>query len=69
MWALRKGLLDGHSVVLAGEVPGSVSDLLSSLGASVNALNEPDEERTLECAQAAVPVNSVSPCEACTSPR
>ncbi len=59
MTPLRKGLLEGQSVVLAREVPASVGDLLSSLGASVSAFDESDEERALEWAQAAVPVNSV----------
>lgn len=59
MSALRKGLLDGHSIVLAGDVPGTVGDLLSSLGASLSAFEESDEERALEWAQAAAPVNAV----------
>jgi hypothetical protein len=59
MSALRKGLLDGHSIVLAGALPGNVVDLLSSLGATVSAFDESDEERALEWAQAAAPVNAV----------
>lgn len=59
MTILRGGLLEGQSVVLAGEPPAGVGDLLSSLGATIKAFNEPDEERALEWAQAAVPVNSV----------
>jgi len=59
MTLLRKGLLEGQSVVLVDAVPASVSDLLSSLGASVRAFAESDEERALEWAQAAAPVNSV----------
>lgn len=59
MSALKKRLLEGHSVVLVDQVPRSVGDLLSSLGASVNAFDESDEDRALEWAQAAVPVNSV----------
>ncbi len=45
--------------MLAGGVPASLGELLSSLGASVNALSESDEERALEWVQAAVPLNSV----------
>ena len=56
---LRKGLLDGQSVVLLDDVPASIGELLSSLGASLGALSEPDEERALELARAAAPVNSV----------
>jgi hypothetical protein len=59
MSALRKGLLDGHSIVLAGEVPGNVADLLSSLGASVSPFDEPNEERALQWAQGAAPVHAV----------
>jgi hypothetical protein len=59
MTVLRRGLLDGHSAVLAGEVPAAVGELLSTLGANVNAFNEPEEERALQWAQAAAPVNSV----------
>lgn len=56
---LRTGLLDGQSVVLVDEVPASIAELLSSLGARLGALSERDEERALEGAQAAAPVNSV----------
>ena len=59
MTALRKGLLEGQSVVLVDDVPASVGELLSSLGANLAALSEPDEERVLERAQAAAPVNSI----------
>jgi hypothetical protein len=59
MSALRKGLLDGRSIVIAGDVPAHVGDLLSSLGASVSAFEESDEERALVWAQAAAPVNAV----------
>lgn len=59
MSALRKGLLDGHSIVLAGGVPGNVGDLLSSLGASVTAFDESDEELALAWAQDAAPVNAM----------
>jgi NAD(P)-dependent dehydrogenase (short-subunit alcohol dehydrogenase family) len=57
--ALRKGLLEGQSVVLVDDVPASVDELLSSLGANLAALSEPDEERMLERARAAAPVNSI----------
>ena len=53
MTALRKGLLEGQSVVLVDDVPASVGELLSSLGANLAALSVPDEERMLERAQAA----------------
>lgn len=59
MSALRKGLLDGHSIVLAGDVPGSVGDLLSSLGAGVTAFEDSDEERALQWAEAAAPLNAL----------
>jgi hypothetical protein len=59
MSALRKGLLDGRSIVLAGDLPGNVGDLLSSLGASVTAFGESDEERALQWAEAAAPVNAL----------
>lgn len=56
---LRKGLLERQSIVLAGGVPASVGELLSSLGASLNAFDEPEEERALQRAQAAAPVNAL----------
>ncbi len=60
MTLLRPGLLDGRSVVLAGEVPASVGDQLSSLGATVSAYRvEPDEERALDWAREEAPVNAV----------
>jgi hypothetical protein len=59
MTPLRDGLLEGRSVALAGAVPGSVGELLSSLGASVKPCDFSDEEPALEWAQAAAPVNSV----------
>jgi NAD(P)-dependent dehydrogenase (short-subunit alcohol dehydrogenase family) len=57
--ALRKGLLEGQSVVLVGGVPASVGELLSSVGANLAAVSEPDEERVVERAQAAAPANSI----------
>lgn len=45
--------------MLVDDVPASVGELLSSLGANLAALSEPDEERALERAQAAAPVNSI----------
>jgi NAD(P)-dependent dehydrogenase (short-subunit alcohol dehydrogenase family) len=60
MTLLRPRLLDGRSVVLAGEVPASVRDQLSSLGATVSAYHdEADEERALERAREVAPVNAV----------
>jgi hypothetical protein len=56
---LKKGLLEGHSLVCCGEVPRSVGERLSSLGASVTPLGESDEQRAVEWARAAAPVNSV----------
>jgi NAD(P)-dependent dehydrogenase (short-subunit alcohol dehydrogenase family) len=60
MTLLRPGLLDGRSVVLAGEVPAGVGDQLSSLGATVDAYHaEADEERALDWAREVAPVNAV----------
>lgn len=59
MTILRAGLLEGQSVVLAGEILPGVGDLLSSLGAAVNGFDERDEERALERAKTTVPVDSV----------
>jgi NAD(P)-dependent dehydrogenase (short-subunit alcohol dehydrogenase family) len=60
MALLRPGLLEGSKVVLAGGGPAGVGDLLSSLGAAVNAFDEQDEDRALEWVKAAVPVHSVA---------
>jgi hypothetical protein len=60
MTLLRPGLLDGRSVVLAGEVPAAVADELSSLGATVSAYDEEaDEERALDWARETAPVHAV----------
>ena len=60
MTLLRPALLDGRSVVLAGDVPTSLRDQLSSLGATVSVYrDEADEERGLEWAREAAPVNAV----------
>ncbi len=59
MTVLRQGLLDGQRVVLCGDMPAPVGELLSSLGASVNPFDPADEERGLEWARDAAPVNSV----------
>jgi hypothetical protein len=60
MTLLRPGLLEGRSVVLAGAVPTSVSDRLASLGATVSAYkDQPDEERALEWAREAAPLNAL----------
>jgi hypothetical protein len=60
MTSLRPGLLDGRSVVLAGDLPASVSDELSSLGAAVSGYHdEADEERGLEWAREQAPVHAV----------
>jgi hypothetical protein len=65
MTLLRPGLLEGRSVVLAGEVPTSLGDQLSSLGATVTAYHdEMDEERALEWAREVAPVNAVV-CSSC----
>jgi NAD(P)-dependent dehydrogenase (short-subunit alcohol dehydrogenase family) len=60
MTLLRPGLLDGRTVVLAGDVPAGVRDELSSLGATVRTYHEEtDEERALEWARGAAPVDAV----------
>jgi hypothetical protein len=60
MTLLRPRLLIGRSVVLAGEIPASVGDELSSLGAAVSKYRgQADEERALEWAREAAPLNAV----------
>jgi hypothetical protein len=60
MTLLRPGLLDGRSIVLVDGVPASVGDQLSSLGATVSVYrHQPDEERALEWAREAAPLNAV----------
>jgi hypothetical protein len=59
MAVLRKGLLDGQRVVLCGDMPEALCELLTSLGASLSPFDQPDEERALEWARDEAPVNSV----------
>jgi NAD(P)-dependent dehydrogenase (short-subunit alcohol dehydrogenase family) len=60
MTLLRPGLLTGRSVVLVDEVPASVSEQLSALGAAVTEYGgQADEERALEWAREAAPLHAV----------
>jgi hypothetical protein len=54
---LRPGLLEGRAVALAGEVPELAVALLTDLGGRVMTLPVLDEERALEWAKEAMPID------------
>jgi hypothetical protein len=59
MTLLREGLLEGRTVVLAGEVPNAVAERLGSLGAKLHTWEPMDEERGLGWTRDLAPVNAL----------
>jgi hypothetical protein len=59
MTVLKSGLLDGRSIALAGVLPADVSRRLSNLGARLVVLEETDEDRALEWAREAAPIDAL----------
>jgi hypothetical protein len=58
MSLLRPGLLEGRSVAVAGAVPELVAAVMTDLGSRVMTLPVLDEERALEWAKGAAPIDA-----------
>jgi hypothetical protein len=59
MTLLQPRLLEGRSIMLAGELPAEVRGRLSALGARCELCEETDQDRALEWARAVAPVNAL----------